>query len=101
MRKAKVYQQNVLAGILAEEEDGFSFQYVESYAGEPVSLTMPMTGEVYKFHHFPAVFEGLLPEGAQLEAILRRYKLDRNDHLSQLLQVGGDLVGSLTVKGIS
>ena len=47
---------------------------------------------------FPAVFEGLLLEGNQLEAMLRRYKLDRSDLFGQLVVVGEDLVGSLTVR---
>jgi len=39
-----------------------------------------------------------LPEGFQLEALLRRKKLDRNDHFGQLLLVGGDTVGAVTVR---
>ncbi len=101
MRKAEIYQQGVLAGALVGEGRHFSFRYVKDYSGEPVSLTMPVSEEIYEFHRFPAVFEGLLPEGAQLAAMLRRYKLDRDDFFGQLLLVGGDLVGSLQVKEIS
>jgi serine/threonine-protein kinase HipA len=42
--------------------------------------------------------EGLLPEGPQLEAILRRHKIDRGDCFGQLMAVGKDVVGSLTVE---
>lgn len=52
----------------------------------------------YVFTTFPLVFEGLLPEGPQLEALLRKHKIDRNDAFRQLITVGGDLVGSLTVR---
>ena len=72
--------------------------YSESYSGEPVSLTMPVAQTVHEFDRFPAAFEGLLPEGIQLEAMLRRYKLDRSDLFGQLIVAGQDLVGSLTVK---
>jgi serine/threonine-protein kinase HipA len=98
MRKAEVYQQGKLAGILEElEDDRWRFTYAERYAGQPVSLTMPVARQVYEFDGFPLVFEGLLLEGVQLEAMLRRYKLDRGDLFGQLVVAGHDLVGSLTV----
>ena len=34
---------------------------------------------------------------SQLEALLRKHKIDRNDAFGQLVIVGSDLVGSLTV----
>jgi serine/threonine-protein kinase HipA len=98
MRKAEVYQQGKLAGILEELEGArWRFTYAESYSRQPVSLTMPLARPVYEFDRFPSVFEGLLLEGAQLEAMLRRYKLDRGDLFGQLIVAGQDLVGSLTV----
>jgi len=101
MRKAEVYQQGKLAGMLEELQGArWRFTYAESYAGQPVSLTMPVAGQIYEFDRFPSVFEGLLPEGIQLEAMLRRYKLDRSDLFGQLVVAGQDLVGSLTVKEV-
>lgn len=101
MRKAEIYQQAALAGTLEEFEVGrWRFTYADGYAGEPVSLTMPLAPPVHEFDRFPPVFEGLLPEGIQLEAMLRRYKLDRADLFGQLIVAGQDLVGSLTVKEI-
>jgi serine/threonine-protein kinase HipA len=98
MRTAKVYQQGVFAGTLEELDQGhYRFAYAPAYDGEPVSLTMPVRREPYEFQNFPAVFEGLLPEGLQLEALLRRYKVDRGDLFSQLLIIGADVVGSLSV----
>ena len=101
MRKAEIYQQTALAGMLEEFEVGrWRFTYADGYAGEPVSLTMPLAQRVHEFDRFPPVFEGLLPEGIQLEAMLRRYKLDRADLFGQLIVAGQDLVGSLTVKEV-
>ena len=99
MRKAEVHQQGALAGVLEELEGGrWRFTYADGYSGEPVSLTMPAVVAVHEFDHFPPPFEGLLPEGLQLEAMLRRYKLDRSDLFGQLIIGGQDLVGSLTLK---
>lgn len=97
-RRALVYQHGELAGRLEEVEGGgFRFTYLEGYGGSPVSLTMPTTKVVYEYPTFPAVFEGLLPEGAQLEALLRAKKLDRDDLMGQILAVGADVVGSLSI----
>lgn len=58
---------------------------------------MPVTQRVHEFDRFPPPFEGLLPEGVQLEALLKRLKIDRDDLFGQLLAVGGDVVGSLKI----
>jgi serine/threonine-protein kinase HipA len=98
MRRAEVQQQGRLAGVLEETDRWhFRFTYAPGYAGEPVSLALPIRQESYEFDRLPPVFEGLLPEGPQLEALLRQYKVDRSDLLTQLLLVGADVVGSLTV----
>lgn len=97
-RRAAVSQHGRLAGWLRELEDGrWEFAYLEAYDGAPVSLTMPVRADPYEFPAFPTVFEGLLPEGPQLEALLRKHKIDRHDSFRQLVTVGADLVGSLTV----
>jgi serine/threonine-protein kinase HipA len=100
MRLARIYQQDQLAGLLEERDDGsYRFTYDAGFRGEPVSLTLPSSRRVWEFPGFPAPFEGLLPEGVQLEALLRLRKLDRDDLFGQLLAVGGDVVGSLRIEG--
>jgi serine/threonine-protein kinase HipA len=98
-RHALIRQHGVPAGDLIELAKGgeWLFTYRAGYDGPPVSLTLPVRSEPYRFRGVPAVFEGLLPEGPQLEALLRTHKIDRNDVFTQLVTVGGDLVGSLTV----
>jgi serine/threonine-protein kinase HipA len=99
MKIAKVYVQGNFAGLFAEvEEDNFIFTYTHEYNGAPVSLTMPTTKRKYTFDTFPPFFEGLLPEGNQLESLLRREKIDKKDYFSQLLVVGSDLVGDVTLE---
>lgn len=99
MRKACIYVHGIEAGILEELDDmTYEFSYFAYYVGEPVSLTMPVAKKKYQFNQFPPFFEGLLPEGILLEALLRKYKLDKKDYFSQLLYVGADLVGSTSIK---
>lgn len=99
LRSAEVFQSGVLAGYLQQGWSGlWVFEYVDDYEGTPISLTLPVRKEPYTFKAFPAVFDGLLPEGAQLEALLKTRKIDRNDYFKQLVTVGGDLVGSLSLR---
>ena len=101
MRKAKVFfNKGTFVGILTEETQGQSyiFEYDDNYAGPPVSLAMPIIKKIYLFDNFPAYFDGVLPEGSQLEALLRQEKLDRNDYFGQLVCVGKDLVGAFSVE---
>lgn len=98
VRTAAVYVHGRRAGLL-EEFPGvrFRFRYREDYDGAPVSLTMPVEQREFDYDRFPPFFDGLLPEGWQLEALLRSAKLDRRDYMGQLLAVGSDTVGAVTV----
>jgi len=98
MKIADVFVQEKFAGTLVEtDEKKCVFTYLEKYSGPPVSLTMPPSKKEYKFDSFPSFFEGLLPEGILLESMLRREKIDKNVTFFQLLIVGQDLVGDVTV----
>lgn len=82
------------------EETGanhFVFRYLDSYEGAPVSLTMPVARREFNFDGFPPFFEGLLPEGDMLEGLLRQRKIDRADLFAQLVAVGAETVGAVTV----
>jgi serine/threonine-protein kinase HipA len=99
MRKASIMVNGIKAGILEElQNNKYQFTYDIDYKSAPVSLTMPIIKNVYTFEKFPPYFEGLLPEGAMLEALLRKYKLDKTDYLGQLLKVGKDVVGAVTIE---
>jgi serine/threonine-protein kinase HipA len=102
MRQAMVYVNSHEAGILEELEKGTSyrFSYHPDYQGLAVSLTMPTHQQVYSYKYFPPFFEGLLPEGGQLDALLKNWKIDSKDYFSQLLVVGEDLVGAVSIKEI-
>ncbi len=101
MREAKVYNFGKYAGNLIEIEKykKYKFIYNNDYSGSAVSLTMPVSKKEYNYDGFPPFFEGLLPEGMQLEALIRQTKTDKNDLFTQLILVGKDLVGSITVEG--
>ena len=98
MRCAQVYVMGEPAGFLEEGGEGhFVFRYLESYRGAPVSLPMPVTQQEFNFDGFPPFFEGLLPEGDMLEGLLRQRKIDRTDLFAQLIAVGAETVGAVTI----
>jgi serine/threonine-protein kinase HipA len=100
MRKAEVSMHGVPAGVLEETEErkAYRFSYLEDYDGPPISLTMPVEKREFSFENFPPFFDGLLPEGILLEGLLKQRKIDKHDYLSQLIAVGNDLVGAVTVR---
>ena len=99
MRTAEVYVGEFLAGFLTESDNmKYSFEYLPDYTGSSVSYTMPVTQKRFDFGMFPPFFEGLLPEGFNLEALLMKRKIEKNDYFTQLLTVGEDMVGDVTVK---
>lgn len=102
MRKAKVYVKGREAGILTEIVQGkeYLFEYLDCYDGPDVSRTMPLNEKVYMFDRFPPFFDGLLPEGIQLDGLLKLKKIDKYDYFSQLIAVGDDMVGVVTVREV-
>lgn len=101
MRQAKVFNHDIQAGVLTEtDEKTYIFEYIQNYNGPPISLTMPLVHKRYEYKKFPPFFDGVLPEGVMLLALLKAEKIDSGDYFSQLVRVGNDLVGSVTVKEI-
>ena len=100
MRKAKVYVKGKEAGTLTEVLQGkeYVFEYLDGYDGLEVSGTMPKNKKAFRFDRFPPFFDGLLPEGIQLEGLLKLRKIDKYDYFSQLMAIGNDMVGAVTVK---
>ncbi len=99
MRKAIIKIHDVQTGILTEySPNHYEFQYDNGYQGQAISLTIPISDKPYEFESFPPFFDGLLPEGIQLEGLLKKHKIDKTDYFSQLLVAGKDLVGAVTVE---
>lgn len=98
MRKALVKVRDEAAAVLEENAGRYTLTYFDGYSGGPVSLALPPRDEPYPFDRFPAFFDGLLPEGWMLEATLCGLKVERGDYMGQLLSLGGNTVGDVTVE---
>jgi serine/threonine-protein kinase HipA len=102
LRAAKIFLSSIHVADFREiSRTSYELEYKANYKGYPISLTLPVKMGVYSFNQFPTFFDGLLPEGGMLEALLKTKKIDRYDYFSQLMAVGGDLVGAVTMKEIT
>ncbi|MEZ5071901.1 MAG: HipA N-terminal domain-containing protein [Bacteroidales bacterium] len=99
MKEAYVFVNGTEAGRLCEVHRGrkYKFTYHPWYAGPAVSLTLPVRKGSFVFHQFPPFFEGLLPEGHQLQGLLRTQRLEKDDYFEQLMAVGHDPLGHVTL----
>lgn len=89
MKRGKVYLHNQLAGLLVEDENGFTFQYDEKFLKQSnaqcVSLTLPLTDKPYKNNVLFPFFDGLIPEGWLLDIAEKNWKINQRDRMSLLL----------------
>ena len=101
MRQAKIYNHKLFAGILTEDENGYTFQYdadyLKSNEAEAISLTMSLTEKPYNEKILFPFFDGLIPEGWLLDIAEKSWKINRRDRMSLLLACCKDCIGSVSV----
>lgn len=89
------------AGLLIEDENGFTFQYDTEYLNNPsaeaISLTMPLKKEAYKDKVLFPFFDGLIPEGWLLDIAERSWKISQRDRMSLLLACCKDCIGAVSI----
>jgi len=104
MRKGNVYYKNNLAGIIAENEDGYTFQYndefLNSTSAKPISLTLPIQKQPYQSKILFPFFDGLIPEGWLLNIAVANWKLNARDRFGMLLTLCSDCIGCVSIKAI-
>ncbi|MBP1631324.1 MAG: phosphatidylinositol kinase [Bacteroidetes bacterium] len=101
MRKAKIFYKDLFAGVLIEDEDGYSFEYNKDYLlrnnPQPISLTIPISNKIYKSNILFPFFDGLIPEGWLLDIAQKNWKITNNDRMSLLLACCKDCIGAISV----
>ena len=101
MKKAKIYFQDLFAGTLVEDENGFTFSYDTQYlqypAARPISLTLPLRAEAYQSDVMFPFFDGLIPEGWLLNIAQEHWKIDLRDRMALLLACCQDCIGAVSV----
>lgn len=101
MRNAKILVDQIFAGILTENDEGYIFEYDRDYieGGNPkaISLTLPLREEPYKSDQLFPFFDGLIPEGWLLNIVHRNWKLNPRDRMGLLLATCKDCIGNVSV----
>ncbi len=102
MKQAAIYYNDMLAGILTEDDDGYTFAYDAAYLAnaeaKPVSLTLPLGEEPYHSNVMLPFFDGLIPEGWLLDIARSNWKIDARDRMSLLLACCRDCIGAVSVQ---
>lgn len=106
MRQANVYVNNVIAGILAETDEGkFVFTYDDAYrAGESstaIGSAFPKSEKVFVSDTLFPLFYNMLAEGANKAYQCRTLRIDEDDAFGLLLATAHtDTIGAITVKAL-
>jgi HipA-like protein len=104
MRRAEIYRDGILAGILTEENrKSYVFEYDDAYFVNKdlpaISLTLPKDHKKYQSLHLFPIFSNMLSEGANRKIQSRLLRIDEADDFGILLATAQfDSIGALTVK---
>ena len=101
MKQAKVFFQENFAGILTEDENGYTFAYNVDYLqkkdAKAVSLTLPLSEKPYNSQVLFPFFDGLIPEGWLLDIAEQSWKINLRDRMSLLLACCKDCIGAVSI----
>ena len=79
MKRGKIFLYDTYAGLLTEDENGFTFVYdadfLNSDKAEAISLTLPLTDKPYHDTVLFPFFDGLIPEGWLLNIAENSWKM--------------------------
>ena len=103
-RAGIVFVQNMRAGLIKETDTGYEFYYENEYLEKEdslaVSLTLPLSREIYKSNTLFPFFDGLIPEGWLLNVVERNWKLDGRDRFGLLLVTCADCIGDVRIEAM-
>lgn len=98
LRQVSVFLYGKRIGYLRQDEQGFTFEYVEGYYGVPLSLSFPVSQRVFHSEILFPYFASLAPEGWLKRRFSELQKIDENDLFGILIQNGDNLLGAVTLK---
>ena len=104
MKQAVVFLRDRKAGVLTENENGYTFQYDRDFLlsddAEAISLTLPLSDKPFHDKVLFPFFDGLIPEGWLLDIAEKSWKIDVRDRMSLLLACCKDCIGAVGVEPI-
>lgn len=77
------------------------FNYATEYLGlenaRAISISLPLTNQIYNADVTRNFFEGLLPEGFMRRSVAKWMRTDENDYLSILAGLGSECLGAIKI----
>ena len=102
MRRAEIFVQDRLAGMLEEYDRGYRFSYLPDYLADStamaISLSLPLQAEPYEDKRLFPFFDGLIPEGWLLNVAEETWKIKYNDRFGLMLKCCKDCIGAARVE---
>ena len=101
MKQAQVFFKENFAGILTEDENGYTFtyntDYLQKHEAKAISLTLPLSKRPYNSQVLFPFFDGLIPEGWLLDIAEQSWKINFRDRMSLLLACCKDCIGAVSI----
>ena len=89
------------AGMLIQNDQGFHFQYSNTYLtqphSEPISKTLPLQKTPFTSATLFSFFDGLIPEGWLRRLAEKELHLQKQDRMELLLACCKDAIGAVSV----
>lgn len=102
MKKAKVFYNDILCGYLIENDDGYTFYYIDEYLkksnSKAISLTLLLKEEPYRSMELFPFFDGLIPEGYLFNLAVKIYNINPFNRFDVLLKTCADTIGCVSIK---
>ncbi len=107
MRQGIVYNNDIVAGIVSETENGlYEFDYDDNYFSNSslpaISVTLPKSKQQHHSKNLFAFFFNMLSEGTNRKTQCRILKIDEEDDFGLLLKTGAtETIGAITIEEIN
>ena len=98
--KLYIYYEGCSVGELYTDSSGICFRYSDEYLGGhnwPISLSLPLSAEVYRQKAALPFFDGLLPEEGQRKELSDALQVSGTSTMKLLAALAGECVGNLTI----
>lgn len=107
MRQGIVYNNDMVAGMVSETENGvYEFNYDDNYFSNSrlpaISVTLPKSKQHHYSKNLFPFFFNMLSEGANRKTQCRILKIDEEDDFGLLLKTGAnETIGAITIEEIN
>lgn len=106
MRQGIVKYNNITAGLLTEDDNGYYLfeydkAYIQAYPNQFITFQMPVSASLYKSNRLFPFFDGLIPEGWLLQIAAESWKINKNDRMGLLLACCQNTIGAVSVHPIN